>query len=153
MVQGKLAFTSINLPLYTADGIVLVPWCFPSFLALAWTCLSYNYYLPRSSQSLSNPSNLFSNFTARSCNLHIGCLLTTVFCMQTMFDAPKGTDPVAIYLGSMGKGQAWVNGNLIGRYWSLVAPESGCPSSCNYPGAYSESKCQSNCGMPTQSWY
>ncbi|GJN13371.1 hypothetical protein PR202_gb00065 [Eleusine coracana subsp. coracana] len=72
---------------------------------------------------------------------------------KTMFDAPEGTDPVAIGLGSMGKGQAWVNGRHIGRYWSLVAPESGCPSSCNYAGAYSDSKCRSNCGMPTQSWY
>ncbi|KAL6644112.1 hypothetical protein ACP70R_018878 [Stipagrostis hirtigluma subsp. patula] len=72
---------------------------------------------------------------------------------KTTFDAPEGTDPVAIGLGSMGKGQAWVNGHLIGRYWSLVAPKSGCTSSCNYAGAYSESKCQSNCGMPTQSWY
>ncbi|TVU50514.1 hypothetical protein EJB05_01887 [Eragrostis curvula] len=59
---------------------------------------------------------------------------------KTMFDAPEGTDPVAIGLGSMGKGQAWVNGRLIGRYWSIVAPESGCPSSCNYAGAYGDSK-------------
>jgi hypothetical protein len=73
--------------------------------------------------------------------------------MQTMFDAPEGNDPVAIGLGSMGKGQAWVNGHLIGRYWSIVAPESGCSSSCNYAGAYSDSKCRSNCGMPSQSWY
>ncbi|EEE53128.1 hypothetical protein OsJ_35926 [Oryza sativa Japonica Group] len=72
---------------------------------------------------------------------------------ETMFSTPKGTDPVAIDLGSMGKGQAWVNGHLIGRYWSLVAPESGCSSSCYYPGAYNERKCQSNCGMPTQNWY
>ncbi|XP_044949208.1 beta-galactosidase 15 [Hordeum vulgare subsp. vulgare] len=86
-------------------------------------------------------------------NMQIDDTLSPFTWYKTMFDAPKGTDPVAIYLGSMGKGQAWVNGNLIGRYWSIVAPESGCPSTCNYPGAYSESKCQSNCGMPTQSWY
>uniref|UniRef100_M8BJ62 beta-galactosidase n=1 Tax=Aegilops tauschii TaxID=37682 RepID=M8BJ62_AEGTA len=85
--------------------------------------------------------------------MQIDDILSPFTWYKTMFDAPKGTDPVAIYLGSMGKGQAWVNGNLIGRYWSLVAPESGCPTSCNYPGAYSESKCQSNCGMPAQSWY
>ncbi|VAI15932.1 unnamed protein product [Triticum turgidum subsp. durum] len=85
--------------------------------------------------------------------MQIDDILSPFTWYKTMFDAPKGTDPVAIYLGSMGKGQAWVNGHLIGRYWSLVAPESGCSSSCNYPGAYSESKCQSNCGMPTQSWY
>ncbi|KAJ1265263.1 hypothetical protein BS78_08G064900 [Paspalum vaginatum] len=72
---------------------------------------------------------------------------------KTTFDTPEGNDPVSIGLGSMGKGQAWVNGHLIGRYWSLVALDSGCPSFCNYAGAYSESKCQSNCGMPTQSWY
>uniref|UniRef100_A0A0E0MLX9 Beta-galactosidase n=1 Tax=Oryza punctata TaxID=4537 RepID=A0A0E0MLX9_ORYPU len=59
---------------------------------------------------------------------------------KTMFNTPKGTDPVAIDLGSMEKGQAWVNGHLIGRYWSLVAPESGCSSSCYYPGAYNERK-------------
>ncbi|XP_072963925.1 beta-galactosidase 15 isoform X2 [Typha angustifolia] len=72
---------------------------------------------------------------------------------KTLFDAPEGNDPVALYLGSMGKGQAWVNGHGIGRYWSLVAPETGCSKSCNYPGAYNENKCTTNCGLPTQSWY
>lgn len=72
---------------------------------------------------------------------------------KTTFDAPEGEDPVALDLGSMGKGQAWVNGHNIGRYWSLVAPKTGCPSSCNYRGAYDENKCTTNCGMPTQSWY
>lgn len=72
---------------------------------------------------------------------------------KTTFDAPDGEDPVALDLGSMGKGQAWVNGHNIGRYWSLVAPKTGCPSSCNYRGAYDENKCTTNCGMPTQSWY
>lgn len=73
-------------------------------------------------------------------------------CLQTFFDAPNGEDPVALYLGSMGKGQAWVNGHSIGRYWSLVAPVDGCQS-CDYRGAYHESKCVTNCGKPTQSWY
>lgn len=79
--------------------------------------------------------------------------LHNYFVLQTMFDAPEGNGPVAIDLGSMGKGQAWVNGHLIGRYWSLVAPESGCPASCNYAGTYGDSKCRSNCGIATQSWY
>ncbi|VAI30164.1 unnamed protein product [Triticum turgidum subsp. durum] len=57
--------------------------------------------------------------------MQIDDILSPFTWYKTMFDAPKGTDPVAIYLGSMGKGQAWVNGHLIGRYWSLVAPESG----------------------------
>ncbi|KAK3038359.1 hypothetical protein RJ639_031455 [Escallonia herrerae] len=36
--------------------------------------------------------------------------------IRTYFDAPGGTDPVVLNLGSMGKGQAWVNGHHIGRY-------------------------------------
>ncbi|KAJ3701565.1 hypothetical protein LUZ61_005270 [Rhynchospora tenuis] len=72
---------------------------------------------------------------------------------KTSFDAPEGTDPVALDLGSMGKGQAWVNGHGIGRYWSLVAPKGGCSNYCDYRGAYHENKCSTNCGLPTQSWY
>ncbi|XP_020244918.1 beta-galactosidase 9-like isoform X2 [Asparagus officinalis] len=68
----------------------------------------------------------------------------------TSFDAPEGNDTVALDLGSMGKGQAWVNGHGIGRFWSLVAPKTGCPRSCNYRGAYNEDKCTTNCGEPTQ---
>uniref|UniRef100_A0A2P2L5L1 beta-galactosidase n=1 Tax=Rhizophora mucronata TaxID=61149 RepID=A0A2P2L5L1_RHIMU len=72
---------------------------------------------------------------------------------KTYFDAPSGTDPVAIDLGSMGKGQAWVNGHHIGRYWTLVAPKYGCQSHCDYRGAYNSDKCTTNCGKPTQTWY
>lgn len=73
--------------------------------------------------------------------------------MQTTFDAPEGDDPVALDLGSMGKGQVWVNGHGIGRYWTLIAPENGCSKYCDYRGTYHESKCTTNCGLPTQSWY
>ncbi|XP_020247080.1 beta-galactosidase 15 isoform X3 [Asparagus officinalis] len=72
---------------------------------------------------------------------------------KTSFDAPEGNDTVALDLGSMGKGQAWVNGHGIGRFWSLVAPKTGCPRSCNYRGAYNEDKCTTNCGEPTQTRY
>ena len=73
--------------------------------------------------------------------------------MQTTFDAPEGNDTIALDLGSMEKGQAWVNGHGIGRFWSLVAPKSGCPKSCNYRGTYNENKCTTNCGKPTQTRY
>ena len=33
--------------------------------------------------------------------------------MQTLFDAPMGNDPVALNLSSMGKGEAWVNGQAL----------------------------------------
>lgn len=71
---------------------------------------------------------------------------------QTYFDAPGGTDPVVLNLGSMGKGQAWVNGHHIGRYWDLISPKDGCRP-CDYRGAYSSEKCTTNCGNPTQIWY
>jgi hypothetical protein len=36
---------------------------------------------------------------------------------RATFPAPKGRAPVALDLGSMGKGLAWVNGRCLGRYW------------------------------------
>ncbi|XP_050372236.1 LOW QUALITY PROTEIN: beta-galactosidase 9-like [Argentina anserina] len=72
---------------------------------------------------------------------------------KTHFDSPAGTQPVALDLGSMGKGQAWVNGQHIGRYWTRVAPKDGCQEFCDYRGAYNSDKCSTNCGKPTQIWY
>ncbi|PHT85307.1 Beta-galactosidase 9 [Capsicum annuum] len=72
---------------------------------------------------------------------------------QTTFDAPGGTDPVALDFSSMGKGQAWVNGHHIGRYWTLVAPNNGCGRTCDYRGTYNSDKCRTNCGEITQAWY
>ena len=48
--------------------------------------------------------------------------------LQTLFDAPAGNDPVALNLGSMGKGEAWVNGQSIGRYWVSFHTSQGRPS-------------------------
>lgn len=48
--------------------------------------------------------------------------------LQTVFDAPTGSDPVAINLISMGKGEAWVNGQSIGRYWVSFLTPQGTPS-------------------------
>ncbi|KAI3823094.1 hypothetical protein L1987_04520 [Smallanthus sonchifolius] len=72
---------------------------------------------------------------------------------KTHFDSPGGKDPVVIDMSSMGKGQAWVNGHHIGRYWTLVAPKDGCQETCNYRGSYNSGKCQTNCGKPTQIRY
>ena len=50
--------------------------------------------------------------------------LIFIFVWQTLFDAPAGNDPLALNLGSMGKGEVWVNGQSIGRYWvSLHTPK------------------------------
>ncbi|KAL9396114.1 hypothetical protein Peur_010367 [Populus x canadensis] len=46
---------------------------------------------------------------------------------KTIFDAPAGNDPVALNLASMGKGEAWVNGRSIGRYWVSFLDSDGKP--------------------------
>ncbi|KAK4408936.1 Beta-galactosidase 8 [Sesamum angolense] len=73
---------------------------------------------------------------------------------QTTFDAPSGSSPLALDFTGLGKGQAWINGQSIGRYWPTnVAGNSGCTGSCNYRGSYSSSKCLKNCGKPSQQLY
>ncbi|XP_047979427.1 beta-galactosidase 16-like [Salvia hispanica] len=51
---------------------------------------------------------------------------------KSKFDAPKGNDPVALNLGSMGKGQVWINGESIGRYWISFLNPQGSPSQIWY---------------------
>ncbi|XP_020214604.1 beta-galactosidase 8 [Cajanus cajan] len=73
---------------------------------------------------------------------------------KTNFATPSGSIPVAIDFTGMGKGEAWVNGQSIGRYWpTYISPKGGCTDSCNYRGAYSSSKCLKNCGKPSQTLY
>ncbi|PQM35742.1 beta-galactosidase 3 [Prunus yedoensis var. nudiflora] len=67
------------------------------------------------------------------------------------FDAPKGDDPLALDMGSMGKGQVWINGQSIGRYWTTYA--TGNCSECSYSGTFRPKKCQFGCQHPTQQWY
>jgi len=85
--------------------------------------------------------------------LNLDAIPATFTWYKTYFNAPDGTEPVALDLGSMGKGQAWVNGHHIGRYWTLVAPKDGCQKICDYRGPYHSNKCTTNCGNPTQTWY
>ncbi|KAL6574391.1 Beta-galactosidase 3 [Orobanche hederae] len=67
------------------------------------------------------------------------------------FDAPSGNEPLALDMRSMGKGQVWINGQSIGRYW--LANANGNCGVCQYNGTYRASKCQLGCGQPTQWWY
>lgn len=55
-------------------------------------------------------------------------------------------------MNHMGKGQAWLNGKAIGRYWPRKGPRHGCPASCNYRGKFFPDKCNNGCGEPTQRW-
>ncbi|MBA0702571.1 hypothetical protein Goari_027216 [Gossypium aridum] len=51
---------------------------------------------------------------------------------KTVFDAPGGNDPLALNLGSMGKGEVWVNGQSIGRYWVSIHTPQQRPSQTWY---------------------
>ncbi|GLT47141.1 hypothetical protein SLA2020_208550 [Shorea laevis] len=51
---------------------------------------------------------------------------------KTLFDAPDGKDAVALNFESMGKGEIWVNGQSIGRYWVSYLTPKGTPSQTWY---------------------
>ncbi|XP_057415941.1 beta-galactosidase 3-like [Lotus japonicus] len=70
---------------------------------------------------------------------------------KAYFDAPEGDEPLALDMEGMGKGQIWINGQSIGRYWLAFA--SGDCNGCNYAGSFRPTKCQLGCGQPTQRWY
>lgn len=72
--------------------------------------------------------------------------------MQTTFNAPAGNEPLALDLNTMGKGQVWINGQSIGRYWPGYKASGNC-GACNYAGWFDEKKCLSNCGEASQRWY
>ncbi|KAI8525419.1 hypothetical protein RHMOL_Rhmol13G0229200 [Rhododendron molle] len=73
---------------------------------------------------------------------------------KATFLLPEGKGPLAVNLSSMGKGQAWVNGQSIGRYWPAYhSPSTGCSEKCDYRGSYQASKCQKYCGQPAQTLY
>lgn len=74
---------------------------------------------------------LLHHNSALSCNSIISNTTLTYYFpaeWQTIFDAPVGKEPVALNLGSMGKGAAWVNGHGIGRYWVSFHTPKGTPS-------------------------
>ncbi|KAL0386871.1 UNVERIFIED_CONTAM: Beta-galactosidase 13 [Sesamum radiatum] len=51
---------------------------------------------------------------------------------KTYFDAPEGTNPVALRMMSMAKGMVWVNGQSIGRYWVSYNSPLGRPTQEEY---------------------
>ncbi|MFS8010460.1 putative beta-galactosidase [Helianthus anomalus] len=70
---------------------------------------------------------------------------------KAYFNEPNGNEPLALDMHSMGKGQVWINGQSIGRYWTAYA--TGDCRRCHYNGNYRPTKCQVGCGRPTQRWY
>uniref|UniRef100_K3Z3X6 Beta-galactosidase n=1 Tax=Setaria italica TaxID=4555 RepID=K3Z3X6_SETIT len=51
---------------------------------------------------------------------------------KTTFPTPAGNDAIALNLTSMGKGEVWINGESIGRYWVSFKAPSGNPSQSLY---------------------
>ncbi|XWS17402.1 hypothetical protein CRYUN_Cryun33cG0064200 [Craigia yunnanensis] len=70
---------------------------------------------------------------------------------KTTFNAPGGNEPLALDMSNMGKGQIWINGQSIGRHWPGYIARGGC-GACDYAGTYSDKKCRTNCGEPSQRW-
>ncbi|ONM39549.1 Beta-galactosidase 1 [Zea mays] len=68
---------------------------------------------------------------------------------KAFFNAPDGDEPLALDMSSMGKGQLWINGQGIGRYWPGYKASGTC-GICDYPGEYDGKKCQTNCGDSSQ---
>ncbi|WVZ98708.1 hypothetical protein U9M48_044108 [Paspalum notatum var. saurae] len=51
---------------------------------------------------------------------------------KTTFSTPAGNDAVTLNLTGMGKGEVWINGESIGRYWVSFRAPSGNPSQSLY---------------------
>lgn len=51
----------------------------------------------------------------------------------------------------MGKGLIWINSQSIGRHWPGYIAHGSC-GECNYAGTYTDKKCHTNCGQPSQRW-
>ncbi|KAK8601310.1 hypothetical protein V6N12_051147 [Hibiscus sabdariffa] len=116
---------------------------------LTWQKWSYQVGLKGEAMNLVSPDGVSSvewirvSLTAQS--------QQSMTWYKAYFDAPAGTEPLALDMRSMGKGQVWINGQSLGRYWMAYA--NGDCGACSYSGTFRPTKCQSACGHPTQRWY
>ncbi|XVF67768.1 hypothetical protein PTKIN_Ptkin10aG0148700 [Pterospermum kingtungense] len=116
---------------------------------LTWQKWSYKVGLKGEANNLGSPNSISSiDWTRGSLAAQKRRPLTWY---KAYFDAPEGDDPLALDMGSMGKGQVWINGQSIGRYWTATA--IGNCSECSYVGSFRQTKCHFGCGNPTQQWY
>ncbi|KAI4374956.1 hypothetical protein MLD38_012888 [Melastoma candidum] len=116
---------------------------------LTWQKWSYQVGLKGESMNLISPDDVSSINWIPSSLAASG--RQSLSWHKAYFDAPRGNDPLALDMRSMGKGQAWINGQSIGRYWMSYA--SGDCEPCSYSGTYRAPKCQYGCGQPTQRYY
>ncbi|KAL5845170.1 hypothetical protein ACOSQ4_011128 [Xanthoceras sorbifolium] len=116
---------------------------------LSWQKWSYQVGLKGEAMNLVSPNKDSSiDWTQRSLPTQGQQPLTWY---KAYFNAPTGNEPLALDMRSMGKGQVWINGKSIGRYWMAYA--KGDCNDCSYSGTFRPTKCQRGCGRPTQRWY
>ncbi|KAL8141206.1 hypothetical protein V2J09_007227 [Rumex salicifolius] len=102
---------------------------------LTWYKWSYQVGLKGEAMSLESPQRASSNEWMQGLSAQNNQPLTW---HKAYFDAPEGNDPLALDMQSMGRGQVWINGQSIGRYWTAFA--KGDCSSCSYSGTYRPAK-------------
>lgn len=69
-------------------------------------------------------------------------------------DSPPGYDPIGLDMNdSYGKRAGLVKWTRIGRYWPRIGPkDEKYVQHCDYRGKFSQNKCNTGCGEPTQRW-
>ncbi|XP_057806866.1 beta-galactosidase 3-like [Salvia miltiorrhiza] len=118
-------------------------------LDLSWAKWTYQVGLKGEAMNLVSP-NSFSSVEWMQGSL-IAQRQQPLTWHKAYFEAPDGDEPLALDMSSMGKGQLWVNGQSLGRYWTAYA--TGDCNGCSYTGSFRPTKCQLGCGQPTQRWY
>ncbi|GAB2219906.1 hypothetical protein Droror1_Dr00007546 [Drosera rotundifolia] len=116
---------------------------------LSWQRWSYQVGLKGEGMNLESPNAASSGEWMQTLNVAQSNQPLTWY--KAYFDAPYGNEPLALDVQGLGKGQVWINGQSIGRYWTLYA--KGACNSCSYAGTYRLPNCQTGCGNPTQRWY
>ncbi|KAL9248596.1 Beta-galactosidase 5-like protein [Drosera capensis] len=116
---------------------------------LSWQRWSYQVGLKGEGMNLESPNAASSGEWMQTLNVAQSNQPLTWY--KAYFDAPYGNEPLALDVQGLGKGQVWINGQSIGRYWTLYA--KGACNSCSYAGTYRLPNCQTGCGTPTQRWY
>ncbi|XVE56106.1 hypothetical protein DITRI_Ditri03aG0210700 [Diplodiscus trichospermus] len=116
---------------------------------LTWQKWSYQVGLKGEAMNLVSPDGASSVEWIR-CSLATQSRQSMTW-YRAYFDAPGGAEPLALDMRSMGKGQVWINGQSLGRYWMAYA--KGDCGTCSHSGTFRPPKCQSGCGRPTQRWY
>lgn len=93
------------------------------------------------------------------------CWFTTTFETPASLASAKAPVSLALDMGAtMGKGLVYVNGHLLGRYWSITGTATASQRDCagagcsaetymDFVGAYNGDRCRSDCGAPSQTYY